>query len=151
VVAAVVALVSGCDVVSFVMNDGVSQLITPQQSKDQVVAAATGIVGLPAAFDFRIGGRSGCVDGQRLESRGRSSDSEFRSHGATLKENGVVAVLGPRAAQGWWTRIPSVVAMTGPQGQGCRAAVSKVIGTPRCQSNKRTSATLNADGHPRRG
>jgi hypothetical protein len=42
----VVALLSGCDIVSSIKNDGVSNPITPAQSKTQVVDAAKDIVGI---------------------------------------------------------------------------------------------------------
>ena len=45
-VAMVAALVSGCGAVSSMMNDGVSNPITPEQSKAQVIDAATEIVGI---------------------------------------------------------------------------------------------------------
>ena len=44
--AVVAALVSGCDVVSSVKNEGVSNPMTPEESKTQVVGAAKAI---PAA------------------------------------------------------------------------------------------------------
>jgi uncharacterized protein YceK len=46
VVAVVVALVSGCGAVSWIMNDGVSNPITPEQSKAQVMDAAKELVGI---------------------------------------------------------------------------------------------------------
>jgi hypothetical protein len=45
-VAMVAALVSGCGAVSSMMNDGVSNPITPEQSKAQVMDAAKEIVGI---------------------------------------------------------------------------------------------------------
>ena len=46
VVATLAALVSGCGTVSWIMNDGVSNPITPEESKAQVVDAAKEIVGI---------------------------------------------------------------------------------------------------------
>jgi len=49
--AVVAALVSGCDVVSSVKNEGVSNPMTPEESKTQVVGAAKAIVG---ALDLHV-------------------------------------------------------------------------------------------------
>ena len=45
-VAVAMALVSGCGTVSSLFNDGVSQPVTPEQSKAQVIDAAEELVGL---------------------------------------------------------------------------------------------------------
>src|SRR5262245_33887073 len=49
--ATVAALVSGCGVVSGIMNDGVTNPITPEQSKAQVIDAAKDIV---VAIDLQV-------------------------------------------------------------------------------------------------
>lgn len=103
--------------------------MTPEQSKAQVVDAATDVnraIAEPiASANFS---RSSCNDqgeapfrgivtisyrpptdpaaasaafdqmGQRLQSAGWTSDSEFKSHGTTLKKNAVDAVLSPADA-----------------------------------------------------
>jgi hypothetical protein len=128
VIAVAAALMSGCGVVSSIKNDGVSDPLTPEQSKAQVIDAATELVGVlhltvsepafwhascndqgdaPFRGQMRIGyplaANSEASDAeiaqmvQTLETKGWSPDSEFHSHGATLKKNGVVAVLGPQA------------------------------------------------------
>jgi hypothetical protein len=128
-VAMVAALVSGCGAVSSIKNGGVSNPLTPEQSKSQVVDAANEIIGTlklhaiepafwhascndqgdppfrgqmrlgyPLAASFEASDAEIAQMVQRLESIGWSTDSDFKSHGATLQKNGVVAVLGPQSA-----------------------------------------------------
>src|SRR3954468_8622636 len=128
-VAMVAALVSGCGAVSSISNGGVSNPLTPEQSKALVIDAANDIVstlglqaiepafwrascndqgdppfraqmriGHPVAASFDASEAEVAQMVQRLQSRGWTTDSEFKSHGATLQKNGVVAVLGPQSA-----------------------------------------------------
>jgi hypothetical protein len=125
---AAATLLSGCDTVTSMAN-GVTNPMTPEQSKAQVIAAATDVskaVGQPvASANFS---RSSCNDQgdapfrgvvnifyaaptdpaaaasefdqmkQRLQSAGWAGDSEFKSHGTTLKKSDVDAVLLPADA-----------------------------------------------------
>lgn len=127
-VAMVAALVSGCGAVSSMMNDGVSNPISPEQSKAQVIDAAKEIVGLldlqvvepafwhascndqgaapfrgqmmigyPLSSSFEASDAEVAQMVQRLQSKGWTTDSDFKSHGATIKKNGVVAVFDPQS------------------------------------------------------
>ena len=112
---------------SSLTNNGVSNPLTPEQSKAQVIDAAKEIVGF---LDLQVARpvfwHASCNDQgdapfrgqmmityplpsnveaanaavaqlvQRLRNQGWTTDSEFKSHGATLKKSGVVAVLGAR-------------------------------------------------------
>lgn len=122
------ALVSGCDAVN-PLNNEVSNPMTPEQSKAQVVDAAKDIVGtLGLQVVDAVFWHSSCNDqgeapfrgqirigyppapsfdesaneieqmAQRLKESGWSTDSDFQSHGAVLKKNNVVAVLGSQNA-----------------------------------------------------
>lgn len=124
----VAALVSGCDAVNPFSSE-VSNPMTPEQSKAQVVDAAKDIVGAlglqvvdavfwhsscndqgeapfrgqiridyPPAPSFDESGREIEHMAQRLKESGWNTDPEFKSHGAVLKKNNVVAVLGPQNA-----------------------------------------------------
>jgi len=126
-VAMAATLVSGCGAVSSLTNNGVSNPITPEQSKGQVIDAAKEIVGILDLQVVRsVFWHASCNDQgdapfrgqmmigyplpsnaqaanaavaqlvQRLQSQGWTTDSDFKSHGATLKKSGVVAVLGAR-------------------------------------------------------
>lgn len=128
-VTAMATLVSGCGAVTGTMNDGVSNPITPEQSKAQVVDAAKEIVGIidlqftkstfwhascndqgeapfrgqmrisyPLAPSFEASDAEVAQMVQRLQSQGWTTDSDFKSHGTTLKKNGVVAVFDPQNA-----------------------------------------------------
>ena len=121
------AIVSGCDVVSSMKNDGVSNPITPEQSKAQIIDAANEIVsaldletiepafwrascndqgdppfrgqmriGYPLAADADASSAEIEKMVQQLESKGWTGDPEFKTHGTTLKKNGVTAVFGPQ-------------------------------------------------------
>ena len=112
---------------SSLTNNGVSNPLTPEQSKAQVVDAAKEIVGIldlqvvrpvfwhascndqgdapfrgqmmityPLPSDTEAANAAVAQIVQRLQSQGWTTDSEFKSHGATLKRSGVVAVLGAR-------------------------------------------------------
>jgi hypothetical protein len=115
--------------VSSMINDGVSNPITPEQSKAQVIDAATEIVGTlnlqviepafwhascndqgdapfrgqmrigyPLASSFDASDAEVAQMVKNLQTKGWTTNSDFHSHGATLKKNGVVAVLGPQSA-----------------------------------------------------
>lgn len=68
----VVAVVAGCGVVSGIMNDGVPNPITPDQSKAQVIEAARDIVSaLNLPVETAIFWRSSCNDQGEAPFRGR--------------------------------------------------------------------------------
>jgi hypothetical protein len=122
-IVAAATLLSGCDTVTSMAN-GVSNPMTPEQSKAQVIAAATdvskavaqpvesanfshsscndqgeapfrGVVNIFYAAPTDPAAAASAFDHmkQRLQSAGWAADSEFKSHGTTLKKNAVDAVL----------------------------------------------------------
>lgn len=128
IVAVVAALVSGCDAMNSATND-VSNPLTPDQSKAQVVDGARDIVGTlhlqvidaafyrsscndqheapfrgvvnvnyPPAASFEESDAEVATMTQRLQGTGWTGDTEFKSHGTTLKKNNVVAVFAPQNA-----------------------------------------------------
>ena len=111
---------------NFFTGDGVANPMTPDQSKAQVMNAATDVVhSLQLNVSSANFARSSCNDQgdppfrgevnifyprpanldeadaalkqmtQRLQSAGWTADSDFQSHGTTLKKNNVDAVLYP--------------------------------------------------------
>jgi hypothetical protein len=115
--------------VSSIKNGGVSDPLTPEQSKALVIDAANDIVstldlqaiepafwhascndqgdppfrgqmriGYPVAASYDASEAEVAQMVQRLQNKGWTTDSEFKSHGATLQKNGVVVVLGPQSA-----------------------------------------------------
>lgn len=126
--AIVAALVSGCDVVNPLNNDVPNPMTPEQSKTQVVDAAKEVVATLnlpvvdavfwhsscndqgeapfrgqiridyPPAPSFAESGEEVAQMAQRLEDRGWSTDTDFRSQGTVLKKNNVVVVLGPQNA-----------------------------------------------------
>ena len=103
-VAMVAALVSGCGAVSSIMNDGVSNPITPEQSKAQVIDAAKEVVDI---LDLRViepvFWRSSCNDQGDAPFRGRMMIGYPLASGLEASDAEVAQMVKLLQTKGWTT------------------------------------------------
>lgn len=105
-VAVAMALVSGCGAVSSIKNDGVSNPITPEQSKAQVVDAAkelVGILGLPVTK--AVFWHSSCNDQGEAPFRGKVAIS-YPLAPSLQEADANVATMVTRLQSHSWTTDP---------------------------------------------
>lgn len=125
--AVVTALTSGCSAVNWIKNDGVSNPMTPEQSRAEVVDAAREIVstlnlsviepvfwrgscndqgeapfqgrmamGYPMASSFEASDAEVAAWLQTLQTKGWTTDSDYKTHATAITKNGVTAVFAPQ-------------------------------------------------------
>jgi hypothetical protein len=106
IAAAMVAatLVSGCGVVSGIMNDGVSNPITPEESKAQVIDAAKDIVSiLDLPVETAVFWRSSCNDQGEAPFRGRMRIAYPLAPSLEESDAEVAQMIQQLQTKGWTT------------------------------------------------
>ena len=96
------ALISGCGAVNWIKNDGVSDPITPEQSKAQVVDAAKEIVGtLNLAVIKPVFYRGSCNDQREPPFRGQATIGYPKASSFEVSDAEVVEWVKKLQTKGW--------------------------------------------------
>lgn len=101
-VAVAMALLSGCGAVSSIMNDGVSNPITPEQSKAQVMDAAKELVGiLDLSVSKSVFWHSSCNDQGEAPFRGKVAISYPLAPSFEASDAQVAQMVQRLQSHGW--------------------------------------------------